>query len=117
MGVVARERLIERVGQYVARDPDATLTTVLGCFQLDPAEESEERALIKDVLDRHGESTPARDGVDAEPGNVKAWATPTRASGAQHSAVKISRSRVTTAASASTPRRSSSAIPTLRARS
>lgn len=52
MSVVAPDRLKERVEQYAARNPDASLAAVLARFRLDPDEESdnEERALVEDVL-------------------------------------------------------------------
>ena len=50
MSVVAPETLRERVEQYVDRNPEATLPEVLGRFMLDPDEDSDERAVVKNTL-------------------------------------------------------------------
>ena len=50
MSVVAPETLRERVERYVDRNPEATLPEVLGYFLLDPAENSDERAVVENAL-------------------------------------------------------------------
>ena len=50
MSVVAPETLRERVECYVDRNPEATLAEVLGYFLLDPAESSDERAVVENAL-------------------------------------------------------------------
>ena len=50
MSVVAPETLRERVERYVDHNPEATLPEVLGYFLLDPAENSDERAVVENAL-------------------------------------------------------------------
>ena len=50
MSVVAPETLRERVERYVDCNPEATLPEVLGYFLLDPAENSDERAVVENAL-------------------------------------------------------------------
>jgi hypothetical protein len=61
MSVVAPETLRERVERYVDRNPEATLPEVLGYFLLDPAESSDERAVVENTLAAATEPNADRD--------------------------------------------------------
>ena len=74
MSVVARDRLAERVEQYVDRADDPTVPRALGALGLDPDVNSEERAVVEDVLARrHGEgSNVPGDAGDGKQGGATA---------------------------------------------
>ena len=74
MSVVARDRLAERIEQYVDRADDPTVPRALGALGLDPDVNSEERAVGEDILARrHGEGANVPgDAGDGEQGGPTA---------------------------------------------
>jgi hypothetical protein len=50
MSVVARDRLAERVEQYVDQADDPTVPRALGALGLNPDVNSEERTVVENVL-------------------------------------------------------------------
>ena len=50
MSVVARDRLAERVEQYVDRADDPTVPRALGALGLDPDVNNDERTVVENVL-------------------------------------------------------------------
>jgi hypothetical protein len=72
MSVVAPETLRDRVDRYVDRNPEATLPEVLGYFLLDPAENSDERAVVENTLAEARPPDADRDAADGEQGGASA---------------------------------------------
>jgi len=72
MSVVAPETLRDRVEQYADRTDDPTVPRALGALGLDPDVNSDERAVVEDVLARrHGEgSNVPGDAGDGEQGGA-----------------------------------------------
>jgi len=68
MSVVARDRLVERVEKYAERADDPTVPRALGALGLDPDVNSEDRAVVEDVLAAATEPDADRDAAGEQGG-------------------------------------------------